>query len=103
MRAVKDAEKGYATKRSIPGYIKKKIPCGIERLNTIGCRYYGIIGLSRKVRDWYSGMFMEWVFDWCEADYILDLEECLWWHTGREHKEEAAKVEAEHLRKWSAL
>jgi len=106
MLAVKDTEKGYGAKRLIPEYIKKKMPCGIERLNTINYRYYGIIGLSRKARDWYSGMFMSSIYGWYEADYILDLEEGVWWNTGMEHKEAAAKVEAEHLskggRKWQS-
>ncbi|MDR2717693.1 MAG: hypothetical protein LBB89_06475 [Treponema sp.] len=82
-------------KRPIPKYIKKKLPGGIERLNTINCRYYGIIGLSRKIKDWYEGMFMEWIFNRYEADYILDLKEGVWWCTGRNNTELATRLERE--------
>jgi hypothetical protein len=82
-------------KRPIPKYIREKLPRGIERFNTVNCRYYGIIGLSRMVRDWYQGMFMEYIFDWYEADYILDLKEGLWWPTGRNNTELAVRLEKE--------
>lgn len=85
--------------KPIPEWVKKRMPGGPERLNTAGCGFYGIIGLSRKARDWYEGMFMECVYDWYEADYILDLEDGVWWATGREDKEKAARVEAEHGRR----
>jgi hypothetical protein len=86
-------------KRSIPEYIKRKMPGGIERFNTISCRYYGIIGLSRKVKGWYMGMFMEWIFDWYEADYILDLEEGVWWSTGRNDLRAIERLEAEYRKR----
>jgi len=85
--------------KPIPKWIKNKMPCGIERLNTIGCKYYGIIGLSRKVRDWYSGMFMEWVFDRYEADYVLDLVRGVYWRTGRDSPLSAKRIEDEYANK----
>jgi len=84
-------------KKPIPAYIKAKIPGGIERLNTINCRYYGIMGLSRRVGDWYSGMFMEYIFDWYEADYILDLKEDKWWATGRTNTKAIEYLERERV------
>jgi hypothetical protein len=88
-------------KKPIPQWVKAKMPCGIERLNTLNCRYYGIIGLSRKVRDWYEGMFMEaWIYDWYEAEYVLDLQEGVWWSTGIDGGQSARKLEEERaLRK----
>jgi hypothetical protein len=80
----------------MPQWVKAKMPCGIERLNTINCRYYGIIGISRKVRDWYTGMFMEWIFDWYEADHVLDLQKGLWWSTGRNDVRSAHRLEEEY-------
>jgi len=90
-------------KKPMPQWVKAKMPCGIERLNALNCRYYGIIGLSRKVKDWYTGMFMEWVFDWYEAGYILDLQEGVWWSTGREDGRPSRRLEEEYaLRKAAA-
>lgn len=86
-------------KEPIPAYIKNAMPGGITRLNTCGCRYYGIIGLSRRVRGWYMGMFMEYIFPWYKADYILDLDEGVWWWTGRCDEERVRKLEAEHEQK----
>ena len=71
-------------KKPIPKYIKKNMPCGITLLNVVDCRYYGIIGLSRKSGNWAIGMFSEHSMpDWFEAEYILDLQEGLWWRTGK--------------------
>ena len=80
----------------IPAYIKRNIPGGIERWNTAGCRYYGISGLSRKLHTWYMGMFMEDIFPWFEADYIVDLDEGVWWWTGTINGEQIKRLEAKH-------
>jgi hypothetical protein len=72
------------------------MPCGIERLNTVNCRYYGISGLSRKVKNWYMGMFMEHIFDWFEADYILDMEAGVWWWTGSNNENQIKRLEKEY-------
>jgi len=83
-------------KKPIPAWIKRRMPYGIERLNTLRCRYYGIKGLSRKVRDWYSGMFMEFIYDFWKADHILDLQEGVYWFTGKENPNSVKRIEQEH-------
>jgi hypothetical protein len=81
-------------KKPIPQWVKAKMPNGIERWNTINCRYYAIIGLSHKVMDWYMGMFMEqWIYDWFEAEYVLDLQEGVWWKTGKNDGQSARRLE----------
>jgi len=93
-------------KKPIPQFVKNKMLKlnGIERWNTVNCRYYGIIGLSRKVRDWYQGMFMEWIFNWYDAEYVLDLQEGVWWRTGKSGESSARKLEKEYeLRRQKAV
>jgi hypothetical protein len=79
-------------KRPIPKGVLKRIPNGIERLNTLNCRYYAIKGYNARRQDWYEGMFMRLVYEWYNAEYIVDLQEGVWWKVpgwqpGPRHKE----------------
>ena len=70
-------------KKPIPRWMFLKIPFwGSCPLGTGKYRYYGIVGFSRAVKDWYAGGFMgePGLF---EADYLLDLKTGVWWHTGK--------------------
>jgi len=70
-------------KRKIPLWVWKKMPNGIERLNTIGCRYYFIWGLCRELRDWEWGGFHGSLTEGDTPEYILDLDEKVYWFTGK--------------------
>jgi hypothetical protein len=78
-------------KTPIPKAALRNMPRGVERLNTLDCRYYALSGYNKKRHAWYEGTFISWGRDimrqsdmpdnclWRDAERIMDLKELVWW------------------------
>jgi len=63
----------------VPKWILGKIPTGVERLNTVGCSYYGIYGLDRVKKNWKQGIFLNELMlsvdSFNDCEYIVNLSD----------------------------
>jgi len=69
---------GNAVEREAPVWVKNRFKklvgnMGVAVLNVRNARYYGISGLSGKVKDWYQGSFAYSKEELQKSDYIYDI------------------------------